>query len=197
MKRLFSFIMCLLPLVSEAQSPQVSPEVHEAFPYEEVSIGSDKAPVTIIEYSAFTCGHCADFHKNVFPRLKEKYIDKGKVRFIFRHFPMDAYALKISSVIRQMPVSRQWQTVNAVYDRQETWLKGDFVKEIAHLCNLPEEQCKVFMENKNHLNHLAQQLIHAHKVHKVNATPTFFVNGTKIESALTYEQFDKILKALT
>ncbi len=53
------------------------------------------------------------------------------------------------------------------------------------------------MENKNHLNHLAQQLIHAHKVHKVNATPTFFVNGTKIESALTYEQFDKILKALT
>lgn len=199
MRYFFSLLWILSPLVVLAA--QTAPQGSEAisqeqknFRYEEVVLGAANAPVTIIEYSAFTCGHCAEFHKNVIPKLKKNYIDRGKVKLVFRSFPMDAYALKISSVLSQVPTDRRWQTLHEVFDHQANWMKGDFIKEIAYICGISEGECKRFMEDQGRLKHLAHQLQYAYQVHKVNATPTFFVNGTKIESALTYEQFDLILK---
>src|SRR5215471_15364292 len=71
-----------------AQNPPLA-ELMKPGPLGDMSLGDEKAPVTIIEYASMTCPHCAHFHEATYPELKKKYIDTGKVRFIFREFPLD------------------------------------------------------------------------------------------------------------
>ena len=80
------------------RSPQTVPTAElmkpDALP--DMAMGNDKAPVTIIEYASMTCPHCAHFQETTFPELKKRYIDTGKVRYIFREFPLDSLAAAAS-----------------------------------------------------------------------------------------------------
>jgi len=82
-----------------AQNPPLA-ELMQPGPLGDMSLGDEKAPVTIIEYASMTCPHCANFHETTYPELKKKYIDTGKVRFIFREFPLEQLAAAASMLAR-------------------------------------------------------------------------------------------------
>lgn len=84
-------------------------------------LGSADAPVTVVEYASMTCGHCANFHMNTYPHLKKEYIDTGKVRFIFREFPLDPVALAAFMLARCMPEDKYFDTVDTLFEKQRTW----------------------------------------------------------------------------
>ena len=85
-------------------------------------MGKADAPVTIVEYASMTCGHCANFHTKVFPALKEKYIDTGKVRFVFREFPLNNQAVAASMLSRCTGSDEKAIAFNSVmFSTQNDW----------------------------------------------------------------------------
>jgi protein-disulfide isomerase len=88
------------------------------------SLGKDDAPVTIIEYASMTCPHCAKFHEITYPELKKRYIDTGKVRFIFREFPLDPVAATAFMMARCAPKDKYFPLIEVLFQQQETWAVG-------------------------------------------------------------------------
>ena len=87
-------------------------------------VGSDDAPVTIIEYASMTCPHCADFHLNTYGKLKEAYIDTGKVRLVFREFPLDGLALQASMLARCAGPKRFFAFIDVLFTQQAGWARA-------------------------------------------------------------------------
>src|SRR6202163_3599537 len=91
-------------------------------PLGDESLGSANAPVTIIEYASMTCPHCAHFHETTFPELKKKYIDTGKVRFIFREFPLDQLAAAGAMLARCAGKDKYFPMVETLFQKQREWV---------------------------------------------------------------------------
>ena len=91
-------------------------------PLGDEALGSATAPVTIVEYASMTCPHCAHFHETTFPELKKKYIDTGKVRFIFREFPLDALAAAGSMLARCAGKDKYFPMIETLFSQQKEWV---------------------------------------------------------------------------
>ncbi len=87
----------------------------------DIKLGPDDAKVTIVEYASMTCGHCKHFHDETWPKLKAKYIDTGKVRFIFREFPLDARAFAASMLARCAGGDKTLPLIDVLFDKQQDW----------------------------------------------------------------------------
>ena len=87
----------------------------------ERSLGNQNAKVTIIEYASLTCPHCAAFHRGPWPEIKKEYVDTGKIKFIFRDFPLDRIALAASMIARCVPEERYFGVINLMFETQDTW----------------------------------------------------------------------------
>ncbi len=107
-----------------AQEAVDSVQLYAAGPLGERALGEADAPVTIVEYASMSCPHCAAFHETVFPELKAKYIDTGKVRFLFREFPHNNPGYPPAMIARCAPESRFFEVVDAYFERQEEWLSS-------------------------------------------------------------------------
>jgi protein-disulfide isomerase len=103
-------------------------ELMKPGPLGDKSLGNEKAPVTVIEYASMTCSHCANFHATVYPVMKSKYIDTGKVRFIFREFPLDAIATAAFMLARCAPGDKYFPMIDVLFEQQKNWA---FTKENA------------------------------------------------------------------
>ena len=93
-----------------------------------ISEGNDNAKITIIVYESLTCGHCADFHKNVYPKLKKDFIEKGLVKIEFRHFPLDIAAFNASK-IGQCRNDGNADVLNILFLGQKKWARGKTPEE--------------------------------------------------------------------
>ena len=91
--------------------------------------GNKNAKITIIAYESLTCSHCANFHKEIYPQLKEEYIDTGLVKIEFRHFPLDIAALNASK-ITQCKKDQSLEILESLYSNQQSWLKGSTIEEV-------------------------------------------------------------------
>ncbi len=179
---------------------QSAADLAVAGPLGEVALGSADAKVTIIEYASLTCGHCARFHKDTWPGLKEKYIDTGKVRFIFREFPLDPLAMAGFMVARCAPGERYYPIVDLLFQQQQNWAfvekplaslistlrQAGFTQESVEACLKRDE---IYAGVNAVKNRGAEKL-------GVNSTPTFFINGQRHSGALSLQEFDKILEPL-
>ena len=168
-------------------------------PLPDLTMGKPDAPVTIVEYASMTCPHCANFHNNVLPQLKEKYIDTGKARLIFREFPFDERGALAAMVARCAGGDRALPLISVLFAKQEDWAqaKNDFLTKLygyaqqAGFTKQSFDQCR---QNEKLLKDLVA--IRDRGVQfGVNATPTFFINGKKLAGA-TMEDFDRAIGPL-
>ena len=166
-----------------------------------ISEGSKDAKITIITYESLTCGHCADFHKNVYPELKKNFIDKGLVRIEFRHFPLDIAAFNASK-ISQCTNNGKSDLMHILYSGQKEWAKGKTPeKATANLrkfladenVSLNFEEC---LADKAIEDYVLNDRIEGVKKFKVNATPTIIINDKKFDKALNYKNLKKYLEKL-
>ena len=173
-----------------------SPEdLAHAGPGGDIMIGSDKAPVTIIEYASMTCPHCAHFEETTLPELKKRYIDTGKVRYVMREFPLDALAAAGFMLARCAGPDKYEAVVETLFAKQADWAMVQKpippLMAIAKQFGFTEESFNACLANQKVLDDI--QAVRDHAVNKlgVNSTPTFFINGKRLVGDLSIEAMAK------
>jgi protein-disulfide isomerase len=160
-------------------------------------LGNPAAPVTIVEYASMSCPHCAHFAKDVLPALKKRWIDTGKAKLVFRDFPLDKLALQAAMVQRCAPSDRFFAFVDTFFADQQQWVLADDPKaaiaRLAELGGMSNKDFDACMQNKAVENFILEERLAAAKALGVDATPTFFINGTKFTGEPTVAVFDKVL----
>ncbi|WP_208975040.1 thioredoxin domain-containing protein [Pseudovibrio exalbescens] len=187
----------LAPRLALAEETFDPAEVAKPGPLGDVVYGSEEAPVTMVEYSSLTCGHCAAFKTRVFPELKEKYIDTGKVRYIMREFPLDAVATAGFMMGRALPEDRYPEYLTFMFETQKDWAFNEkpysALLKIGRQMGLTKEAVDAAITNQTLLEGLTQTRDRAHEEFGVSGTPSFFVNGEKVVGYRELSEWDEIL----
>jgi protein-disulfide isomerase len=188
-------------LIGEANA-QTAAEIAQAGELGDMALGSKDAPVTIIEYASMTCPHCAAFTKDVFPQIKTSYIDAGKVRFIFREFPLDQVALAASALARCVAKddSQKYFAIVDILFKQQNDLASDAlgtINRVGKQAGFSEQMIKDCVQGDPKIQKgILDVREHAYKTLKVNSTPFFFVNGTPVRGETSFDAFEKMIKPL-
>ena len=158
----------------------------------ELSIGDDDAPVTIIEYASMTCSHCADFHTKTYTALKEDYIKTGKVKFIFREFPLDKLSMATSMLARCVDNSISLAFIDILFQNRSKWYSDNVIAELKSLskqAGLSSEDFDQCLNDQELLDQLIIQKENAIKEFQINSTPSFIINGKVISGNKPFSYF--------
>ena len=162
--------------------------------------GKPEAPVTIIEYASLTCPHCAHFEADVLPKLKQKWIDTGKVKLVMRDYPLDEPALRAAIIARCAPPERFYGFVETLFAQQQQWVMAKDYKaalaRLAEIGGMSRSQFDACLVNKELENQVLDSRLVAMQSLGVESTPSFFINGTQFNGAPTVEDFDAVLSRL-
>ena len=163
--------------------------------------GNINAKVKIVVYESLTCSHCANFHKNVYPKLKDEFLDKGLVSIEFKNFPLDIAALNASK-LAHCKNDGKVNILHFLYLKQDDWIKGNTIEKLNSNLkdviknqnfNLNFDSC---LADKNIEDHILEDRIEGTKKFKINATPTIIINDKKFEKTLNYKNLKKALEKL-
>lgn len=186
-----------LVLGATAGFAQTTVDVEQALA--ERAVGAEDAPVTIIEYFSLTCPHCAEFHTETFPALKEKYIDTGKVRFVFRDFPLDRVALPAAVMARCVDPKRYTGVISVLFESQVQWAGAqnplEPLSQIGRLAGLSEDQFHDCIASEAMINGVLTSRQEASRA-GVSSTPSFLVNGKLYPGGRSIEEFSEIIDPL-
>lgn len=167
----------------------------------DIVIGSAKATVTITEYASMSCPHCAAFGENVFPMLRSNFIDSGKVRFVFREFPLDpkaAAASMLARCIAQDDSEKYLGAIETLFKLQEQLVAQ--TKEtlffVGKMKGMSPQEVSGCVKDQAQLDRLAADQQYALKELNVVSTPTFFLNGVKLQGSMSYEELEERLKPM-
>ena len=163
--------------------------------------GNENAKITIIAYESLTCSHCASFHREIYPKLKKDFIDKGLVKIEFRNFPLDIAAFNASK-IAQCNSNQGLMILESLYSSQSIWIKGGTIEEINN--NLKKfikekgfdidfDKC---INDKEIEDFVLNDRIEGVKNFKVDSTPTIIINNKKFEKTLNYKNLKKSLEKM-
>lgn len=169
-------------------------ELMQPGPLGEMSLGNEKAPVTIIEYASMTCPHCARFHETTYPELKKKYIDTGKVRFIFREFPLDEVAAAAFMLARCGGKERYFPMIELLFQKQRDWAVQRPLAPLMTLskqAGFTEQSFNECLKNQQVLDGIEDVRKRASQKFNVQSTPTFFINGKLFRGAATLAEIEK------
>lgn len=156
--------------------------------------GAANAPVTLIEYASMTCPHCSHFHETTYPEMKKKYIDTGKVRFIFREFPLDPLAAAASMLARCAGGDKYFPLIETFFAQQKDWVVQKPLQPmfaIAKQAGFTQQSFDECLANQQMLNGIEESRTRAASKFNVTSTPTFFINGKIFRGTLTPEELDK------
>jgi protein-disulfide isomerase len=183
---------------AEAQTFSVL-ELEAKGPLDDVVMGSPTAPVTIIEYASMTCPHCAHFAVETFPKLKEKYIDTGKVKYIMREYPLDNLALAAFMLARCAGPDKYYPMIETLFAEQRKWAVREPLPPllgIAKQAGFTQQTFDSCINDKDLAGKIQQIRNRGQQKFKVEATPTFYINGEKFSGALGIEDLDKAITPL-
>ena len=191
MKKIILFLVLFFGLLLNVQAEEIK----------RITVGNNDAKITIIAFESLTCSHCANFHKDVYPQLKQEFIDKGIARIEFRHFPLDIAAFNASKV-SQCRNDGNSDILESLYANQQKWVKGSsieeanknlqkFLKSEGFIINF--DNC---INNKKIEDFVLNDRIDGAKNFKVNATPTIIINNEKFEKPLNFKNLKKALEKL-
>jgi protein-disulfide isomerase len=167
---------------------------------QDMAIGDPKAPVTVIEYASMTCPHCAHFHKAYLPDIKKKYIDTGKVRLVFREFPLDRAAYQASILARCSGADRFFPYIDILFTQQATWSRAkDQKAELMKLAQMGGVSASLFnacLADKELGNGILKTRQVGQEKHEVNSTPSFVIDGKTHAGAMDIKTFSKAVDPL-
>jgi protein-disulfide isomerase len=189
------------PAQAPAKSPTAAPADPLTLTADDRILGKSDAPITIVEYGSLTCPHCAAFDAEVLPKLKEKWIDSGKVKLVFRPFPRDLDVdLPAASVALCVASDRFYAFIDAMFAGQEQWMAASDHKaalaRIALLGGVNKTKFDSCYDDKALSDNLLASRLVASQQLGVDSTPTFFINGKKFDGAPTADAFDAALTKL-
>ena len=167
----------------------------------DMALGPANASVTITEYASMTCPHCAHFSETVFPKIKSAYIDSGKVRYVFREFPLDIKAAAGSMLARCIAKGDSEKYLGAVenlFKQQDRLMDQtiDTLKFIGKLNGMSEQEVESCEKDQALLDKLSADQQYAVQVLKVDSTPTFFLNGERFKGAMSFEELEERIAPL-
>jgi protein-disulfide isomerase len=190
-----------LRLIDQAFA-QSAADVAKPVSLPDMALGPKDAAVTVTEYASMTCPHCAAFTEQVFPKIKEAFIDTGKIRFVFREFPLDIKAAAGSMLARCIAKddSAKYFAVNdLLFKTQNDWVMKDTAASLTRIgkqAGLTQEAVEACLKDQALLDKIAADQKFANEVLKVNSTPTFFINGEKLTGETSFEEFSKKITPL-
>lgn len=194
MRRLFSMIVMGLTFWAAAAN---AAEVNLDEAIQERVLGDPNAPVTIIEFSSLTCPHCAGFHEEKLPAIKEKYIDTGKVKLVYRDFPWDQAAAAAAVLARCAPADRYFKFLDALFLNQAKWATDNPIAGLTRLGKMggvSEEKFRACLNEGKIMDDIVNSRMTGAKEFEINSTPTFIVNGEdKIEGNVDLEEFEEVI----
>src|SRR5215468_10522620 len=156
-------------------------------------LGDAKAPITLIEYASFTCPHCAHFHTQILPELKKKWIDTGKVKLVYRDFPLDQVAAKAAQIAECVPSDRYFGVIDLIFRNQPTWAAAsDPIADLAkplRIAGMGEKEIKECLANEAKANEVIADSKGGEAL-GVNSTPTLFIDGQLYRGARSVEELD-------
>jgi len=169
----------------------------------ERSLGSVDAKVVVIEWFSLTCTHCAAFQKETFPQVRAKLIDNGRVRYVWRDFPLDQVALTAAMVARALPPDRYEPFITALLASQDRWAfargvnSTEELAKFAALAGLSRASFNAVIGDADLKRAILTDQDQGEKKFGVNSTPTFVMNGKAIPGAVSYDDFAKAVDAAT
>ena len=168
-----------------------------------VVLGKDDAPVKIKIFSSLTCPHCASFHMKIVPKIKKKYIEKGKVQLIFIDFPLDQAALNASTILHCVNVDKQMTFLDTIYEKQSDWVIGSNIdeinsnlKKIAEDLGITSNQFSKCLKNEIIVDKILNDRINGHKKYSINSTPTIIINEKKFKGSANFEDIEKYIEKI-
>ena len=190
-----------LGLIRQAMA-QTAADVAKPMSLPDMALGPANAAVTITEYASMTCPHCAAFTEKVFPKIKSEYIDSGKIRFVFREFPLDIKAAAGSMLARCIAkddAGKYFAVVDMLFRQQNDWVVKNTTETLSRIgkqAGLSQQAVDECLKDQALLDKIAADQKFAAEVLKVNSTPTFFINGEMLKGEQTFDEFDKRIKSL-
>ena len=190
-----------LRLIADAMAQSAS-DVAKPVSLPDMALGPANASVTITEYASMTCPHCAAFTETVFPKIKSAFIDSGKIRFVFREFPLDIKAAAGSMLARCIAkddAGKYFAVIDMLFKQQNDWVLKNTTETLTRIgkqAGLSQQAVEDCLKDQALLDKIAADQKFASEVLKVNSTPTFFINGEMVKGAVSFEDFDKLIKPL-
>ena len=156
-------------------------------------LGDPKAPVTIIEYASLTCSHCAHFHTQILPDLKKKWIDSGKVKLVYRDFPLDQVAVKAAQLAECAGNDKYFGVIDVIFATQAKWaVASDPIADLAkslRIAGMGDAEVKACLANDAVQNGVIADY-RGGEILGVNSTPSLFINGEQFKGARSVEELD-------
>ncbi|MEZ0222165.1 DsbA family protein [Tardiphaga sp. 804_B3_N1_9] len=190
-----------LQLISEAFA-QNAVDVAKPVSLPDMALGPKDAAVTVTEYASMTCPHCAAFTEQVFPKIKEAFIDTNKIRFVFREFPLDIKAAAGSMLARciaKEDSGKYFAVIDMLFKQQNDWVMKDTAATLTRIgkqAGLSQQAVEECLKDQALLDKIAADQKYANEVLKVNSTPTFFINGEMLKGEQSFEEFSKKITPL-
>ena len=168
-----------------------------------VVLGLDEAPIKIKIYSSLTCPHCADFHINVIPKIKKKYVETGKVQLIFFDFPLNQIAFNASKLLHCLDKKKQLIFLDTIYETQNEWISGSTINDInknlekiVKNLGINSTQFDKCLIDESISDKILKYRIDASERYSINSTPTVIINEKKLEGSVSFKNIKKKIEKI-
>jgi protein-disulfide isomerase len=182
-------LLAALPLASASGQATVSERV----------LGDPDAPVTIIEYSSLTCPHCAAFHAGTLPAIKERFIETGQAKIVYRDFPLDQNALNAAVIAHCAGDDRYFAFLEAMFASQDRWARSsnptESLLQLAGLGGMPREQAEACLADDAMLDAVLQTRLDGQAEFNIASTPSFIINGQMVSGNRSIDEFATVIEA--
>ena len=189
--------LAALPAAARTAAAQTVPENDPRMT--ERSVGRADAPVTVLEHFSLTCGHCAAFHQQTWPRVRRELVETGRVRMVFRDFPLDQLALAAAGIARTLPAERYDAFVSTLFATQDRWAfnRNNDPKEelfrVAALAGMTREVFEAAIVDAPLQRAILEQRVKAQQEFNVSSTPTFVFNRRVVPGNIPFDRFAQLV----
>jgi protein-disulfide isomerase len=166
----------------------------------ERTVGRADAPVTVIEFHSLTCGNCARFHTEIFPRIKTAFIEPGLVRFVMRDFPLDRVAVDAAALVHCGGPERYEALLTTLYTNKEAWAHSSdaraWLRRTGTLAGIPATRIEACWSDRGFSDPIIASRLQAEREFSISATPSFVIGGQVHRGVLTFERFSALVRPL-